>query len=380
MDNYKVPYTTIKEINPHGNADKLEIAMIYGFQVIVKKDQFRPNDKIFYIPIDSILPADLETSIFPEDSKVKLSKSRVRQIKLRGRISQGMVLSEYDIKQLLRIRGLNADIEFKLEEDYSALLNISKYEPPQAEFHGTSQPKAKDKNGKNPFFHKYNGVTNIKWAPDLFKNQEVIIQCKIHGSHVRFGKPPFVANTLLKKIKKFFGLTPKYEFVYGSNNVELTNKIRKNSYYGEDVYAKVLQKYSAKEKIKDGEFVHSEIYGSGIQKNYTYGCKEGEHKLVIFDVRIMQEDGTQKWLDPEESEAYAKERGFDFVPVLYTGVYNEQLSYELTKGSSVLCPEQKIREGIVIKKRIGYDNEQNKMALKWISEDYLSDDTNTDFH
>jgi RNA ligase (TIGR02306 family) len=380
MSEFKVPYTVIKEINPHDNANALEIATIYGFQVIVKKDQFRSNDKIFYIPIDSILPMDLETFIFPEGSKVKLTKSRVRQIKLRGRVSQGMVLSEYDIKQLLKIRGLKTDIEFKLEEDYSALLNILKYDPPQAEFHGASQPKMRDKKGENPFFRKYNGITNIQWAPDLFKNQEVIAQCKIHGSHIRFGKPLFVANTLLKKIMKFFRLTPKYEFVYGSNNVELTNKMRKNSYYGEDIYAKVLQKYSAKEKIKDGEFVHAEIYGFGIQKNYTYGCKEGEHKLVIFDVRIMQEDETQKWLDPEESESYAKERGFDFVPVLYRGIYNEQLIYELTKGPSILCPEQKVREGVVIKKRIGYDNEQSKMALKWISEDYLSDKNNTDFH
>jgi hypothetical protein len=37
MSEYKVPYTQVLEINPHDNADRLEVATVYGFQVVVIK-------------------------------------------------------------------------------------------------------------------------------------------------------------------------------------------------------------------------------------------------------------------------------------------------------------------------------------------------------
>src|ERR1035437_9805367 len=77
---YKVPYTTILDIQPHTNAERLELATVYGFQVIVSKGRYKVGDMAIYIPIDSILPVELEEKIFPKDSKVKLHHHRVRQI------------------------------------------------------------------------------------------------------------------------------------------------------------------------------------------------------------------------------------------------------------------------------------------------------------
>ena len=239
-----------------------------------------------------------------------------------------------------------------------------------------SKPRKVDGDSR---FRKYNGIDNLRWFPDLFKNQEVIAQCKIHGANARASKFPFLADTLFKKLLKFLRLAPKTVNLYGSNNVQISGKLMRNSYYQSDVWGQAMKKYDVFNKMKENESLFFELYGDSIQKNYSYGCKSGEHKLILFDVRILLPDGTQKWLDPEECEAYAKERGFDFVPVLYRGIYNDQLAYELSKGPSVLCPEQKVREGIVIKKRFGYDNEQNKTALKLLNEDYLADKNNSDF-
>ena len=74
---YKVPLTEIVAIEPHPNADRLEIATVYGFQVIVKKDAHKVGDRMIYVPIDSILPQNIEDYLFPEDSKVKLTKSNL---------------------------------------------------------------------------------------------------------------------------------------------------------------------------------------------------------------------------------------------------------------------------------------------------------------
>jgi RNA ligase (TIGR02306 family) len=65
-NDYKVPLTTILAINPHNNAERLEVATVYGFQVIVSKGTYRVGDLALYIPIDSILPERLEANLFPQ--------------------------------------------------------------------------------------------------------------------------------------------------------------------------------------------------------------------------------------------------------------------------------------------------------------------------
>ena len=53
---FKVPFTTILKVENHPNADRLEIAFVYGFQVIVQKGKYSAGNRVVYIPIDSILP------------------------------------------------------------------------------------------------------------------------------------------------------------------------------------------------------------------------------------------------------------------------------------------------------------------------------------
>jgi hypothetical protein len=175
-------------------------------------------------------------------------------------------------------------------------------------------------------------------------------------------------------------LVPKFEWVYGSNNVELTNKLTYSGFYGEDVYGKVLSKYDAMNKVKDGEFIHAEIYGAGIQEGYTYGRDAEDLGLIIFDVRTMNADGTQKWLNPEEAEAFAYDRGFPFVPVIYKGMFSEEVLKKETSGHSHLWVFEAVREGVVVKSRFRYDIDQNKQALKSINPLYLDNPENTDFH
>lgn len=371
---YKVPYTKILEINPHTNAERLELATVYGFQVIVQKGKFKVGDKIIYIPIDSILAPNLEALLFPADAKVKLNKSRVRQIKLRGLASQGMIISPNEIRSLV-----NPDY-FQDEQDVRTILGVTKYEPPVKEVRGPNNAPKGRKKQANPNFHKYNGLGNIKWFPNMFKDGDhVIIQEKLHGTNARAGKLPFVANTLWKRLKKLFGYAPAYENLYGSNNVDISSARSYSGWYGEDVYGKVLKELDVFGKIRDGETVFGEIVGPGIQKGYTYGLKE--HRFVIFDVKMYDVDGNQYWMAPEDVEWYAKTRGFDFVPVLYNGPYNKEMAYALTRGKSEYNDKsEKVREGIVIKAARKYSVEGNKQALKWVSEDYLADETNTDEH
>lgn len=370
---YKVPYTSIVDVQPHGNADRLEVATVYGFQVIVSKGRYKVGDKTVYIPIDSILPEKLEKKLFPEDSKIKLNNSRVRQIKIRGLASQGMLINPDEISDLVNHSYL------KDEQDLKLILDVKKYEPPVKTIRLQGPPGQRSKKTDNPLFHKYNGLDNIKWFPNKFTEQtDVVVQEKLHGTNSRASIMPYAATTLKKKIMKFLRLAPTNENCYGSNNVEISAKSTYKGFYGEDVYGTVFNKLDVFKKIKLGESVFGEIIGPGIQKGYSYGLKEPT--FILFDVKVLQADGTQKWLNPDEAKSFAIERGFQFVPIVYQGPFNKELVYTLSRGPSVFDPNEKVREGVVIKAAHDYSVAGNKQALKWVSEDYLADASNTDEH
>lgn len=387
MSDYKVPYTKILDIQPHFNAERLEVATIYGFQVITQKGKYKVGDGVVYVPIDSILPQTLEDCLFPADSKIRLNNHRVRQIRIRGLASQGMIVDP----------ALFGWTSYVQDEDLSHELGITKYEPPvtgsvQVQGGKRNRSKAAD----HPLFHKYNGLDNIKWFPDLFKQGEwVVVQEKLHGTNARASILPYVANTAWKRLLKWCRLSPQYEKHYGSNNVQISGKVQGiaahllrlfgvtvgtyTGYYGEDTYGACFRKLDVFSKLRPGEIVYGEIIGPGIQANYTYSLKE--HKFYLFDVKIHNLDGTHRYLSPVEVRDYAKERGFDLVPIIYKGEFDKQKAYELTKGPSILDPGTKVREGIVIKAVENYSDERgNKRALKWVSEEYLDDKSNSDEH
>jgi len=106
----------ISEIVPIEGADRIELAKVLGWQVVVKKGQFKPNDLCVYIEIDSIVP-DKPCFEFMRDRKF-----HVKTIKLRGVLSQGLIMPLADV-------GLTGT--YKEGENVTNILGIKKYEPPE---------------------------------------------------------------------------------------------------------------------------------------------------------------------------------------------------------------------------------------------------------
>lgn len=383
MSTFKCPLTTVLEILPHPNADRLQIAKVYDWHVVVQKDKYKVGDVLLYIPIDSVIPLWLEEKLFPPGlSKVKLTKSRIRQIRIRQFASQGLLVAQEDIAEGVATwaeANKKKKVDLAIEQDLSAILGVTKYEP---EIHDNT-PKAaipRNKPKENPLFHKYNGIENFKWYPELFhEGENVVVQEKLHGTNARYGLLPNVPNTFWKKLKLLFGMLPKYEFTYGSNNVQLQSK-KYTGWYEENLYSRMAFECGVEEKLQPGETVYGEIIGPGIQKNYHYGIVEGDYRLVIFDVKKYNGEKFY-FLNPVEVKAFCEERGFTHVPILYQGSFNKDAVKALSTGDSVYAPSQKVREGCVVK-AVDNINESilSKKMLKIISEDYLSDMSNTDNH
>ena len=385
MSEFKAAYTKVVAINPHPNPEvhSLAVATIYGFQVIIRKDSLNVGDLVLFAPVDSIIPTVLEIMLFPPDSKIKLNNSRVRQIRIQKFPSQGMILNMKDIQAYLTCLGYK-NFMFEEEKDYAQLLGITKYEPEAPKVFLGTKITSKRRLAEHPMMHSYNGVDNGKWFPNRFKEDidEVVIQNKFHGTNARFGHFKTIKRGIIDNIKSFFGLLPNTHFRYGSNNVDITGKSGKyDGYYEIDLYGRAFEKCKAKDKVKLNELIFGEIIGEGIQKGYHYGHKDPV--FILFDVKVFNDDGTFKWLNPEEVEEYAKERGFDMVTILYKGVYKKSVVDLLTVGSDPYYPQHKIKEGIVIKSRYNYTNTEyssSKNVLKSINPDYLADYTNTDNH
>lgn len=75
----------IKDLRPIEGADAIEVATVRGWQVVVKKGEFSIGDLCVYCEIDSVLPPR------PEFAFLEKVKYRIRTIRLRGCISQGII-------------------------------------------------------------------------------------------------------------------------------------------------------------------------------------------------------------------------------------------------------------------------------------------------
>ena len=77
----------IRDITSIPNADKIELAHVLGWQVVVQKDQINVGDLVVYIEIDSVVDVSR-----PEFAFLKDRGRRIKTIKLRGEVSQGLII------------------------------------------------------------------------------------------------------------------------------------------------------------------------------------------------------------------------------------------------------------------------------------------------
>lgn len=386
MSSFAVTVTKIKAIEEHTNATALEIAKVYDWSVVVRKGEHKVGDLVVYVPVDSILPKDIEEAIFPPDSKIKLRNSRIRSIKLRGAISQGMIIDPNDVNI--------PHAQFVEECDVSEYLGITKYEPPVNEIPFYMRVASKKKG--NPEFKKYTDIENFKYYDRLFQDYEpVYVSEKLHGTSFRAGWFPMKADTIWKRIKDYFGFLPKWEFCWGSRTVQIQVKGTHAGFHDEeqgvnfdDVYTKMVTQYDLRNKIPIGYAIYGEIVGDGIQKGYTYDCGPGEHKLYLYDVmNITTGYYLDYYKDGYEGQEITEDMfpvmcyamGLERVPELYVGPFNPIIINKLRTGPSTF-KSQSVTEGIVIKPMVEKVCSIGRKVLKYINDDYYLQKDGSDFH
>jgi RNA ligase (TIGR02306 family) len=286
MAELKVEVVTIGEVKYHENADRLDVVKVFGYDVVTGRDEYLPGNCAVYFPVDSILPKELEDYIFA-GTKMKLSKGRVRAAKIRGWVSQGLVV---DIKRIKCF--LHDDMDhrpyWKVGTDLTEALGVTKHDPEKnkpAQLRG----EQKKKRDTNPNFKKYYQIQHLRKYDTAFKpGDDVFLTEKIHGTNFRCGWVPRYVTHWCDKLRmklyewggvgsKLFGLSP-YVFVYGSHNVELKEDGKDN------VYRQCTIANEMWGACRLGEIWYGEIYGPGIQSGYGYGQEPGQFEVRFFDI------------------------------------------------------------------------------------------------
>lgn len=347
---------TIASTRPIQGADRIEVAQVDGWECVVKKGEFEVGQQIVYVEVDSVMPER------PEFEFLRDRKFRVRTIKLRGQVSQGLVLP-LDI--------LPAG-NYKLGDDVTELLGVTKYDP-QAQQEAlllTKQPKT----STNPVV-KF--LMRFKWYRRLFmkpkrkggfpdwivKTDETRIQNLTTLFDIERKRGTLFSVTekvdgqsatyFLQKISR-----RKYEFGVCSRNIRLGTPDNSS-------YWTIARKYDIENVLKKliGEYqtivLQGEICGDGIQGN-----KYHISGYDFFAFNLIYPD--HKCTTAEIKETLAP-FGIKSVPIVEEGKALPETIAELvecSKGKSVVRKEQK-REGVVMR------NVQNNISFKVINPDFL---------
>ena len=360
----------INQIKAIEGADNIEQAVIGGWNCIVKKGAHQAGQLVIVATTDAVIPSEIADNIGVTNYLRK--GNRVRTVKLRGVYSECLIISLNLLPQMKKFYAKGIGYYCEEGQDVMEHLGITKYEPPVKQIQLASGRKIKWRDNQN--FHIYYKFPNLKNVAGMFTEEdEVQITRKIHGTNARYGIVKKSKLGFWDKVKKFFRIADEwidYEYVYGSHNCEKGSDSQ--GFYSTDVWRTVAEEYKIKERlwtmvkmygakyIGEGVIVYGEIYGAGIQKNYTYGLEEIQ--FVGFDVKV---NGEYQPVDSAYSSIVLM-LGLPHVETLYVGAWNQEIQDSFVFNNFIEGTKVP-HEGIVIKHISG---ERNKVA-KVINPDYL---------
>lgn len=350
----------IKEIKEHKNADALELAIVDGWQCIVKKGEFKPGDYGVYFEIDSFLPLGTFFDFLSKNGIRKLNNKegiRLKTIRLRGELSQGLILPLSAFNNLFD--------NFENGTDVTDILNVDKYEQP------VPASLAGEVNGNFPSFIQKTDQERIQNLFDdyseLHKDLCFEATMKLDGTSMTcfaVDTMKFKTKNMTKRIFNDENLD-LYEFGVCSRNFELKEK-EDNTYWkvaNKDIKEKLL---SFVEKTGKSIAVQGELMGPGIQGNRE---KLNDFIFYVFDIWDID---NQKYFTSEERKEIINVLGFNTVPLLFKNlkVFQEfKTIKEILKFADGKSIVNEIREGIVFKSTTYVNG--NTISFKAISNLFL---------
>lgn len=333
MSSFAVTLEAVESLSPHPNADRLEIAKLEnkGYTLIVPKDKYKVGDFVFLFPVDSIIPDNVLEKI---GLLGKLPGNRVRTVKIRGLISQGVIASPTEL-------GEHPTLEWLANTNFTEHFGVTRYVEPTP-VDNTLSPL--------PYWVKPYDIESLQkhqYLWDLLRTEKVTITEKLEGSN--------------------WGIT------YDGNS----HTVFQRNYAVQDTHvwaqtAKELDFYDIVKEIYEevGETVtlRGEIVGPKVQGNYY---ELDTRKVFLFDMEV---NGNP--LDTTSFFSFVHQYELPCVPVLLDNLTmpfptpEDLIAY--TDNNMSKLNSSKLAEGIVVKLRDGgWDERVGRVILKIRSPRYL---------
>ncbi|MGW8178502.1 MAG: RNA ligase (ATP) [bacterium] len=323
-----VTIQVIKNLEPIPGADVIEKARVMGWDVVVKKGEFKVGGKCCFAEVDSVLPDGQSWAEF-----MRPRKFRVKTVKLRGTLSQGLALP---MSILPKSEG-----HYKIGEDVTEVLGIKKYEIPE---HNGGAKMGKSA-GNFPHY--------------VPKTDEIRIQSALRCLDELRGQPYYI--TL--KCDGTSGTFVKFE---GEFLACSRNWAKKED--DENVYWAMAHKYDLMNKIPEGFAVQGEIIGPGIQANRLMLPEVDMRIFTVYDINARRR------VEYEYLVKFCEAIGVPMVPVLEEGeAFDYNLEQLLEKARGKYEGTKNHREGIVIRPKVNIYSQklQGPLSVKCINNDYL---------
>lgn len=401
---YSAYITTLKQIRKHTNADRLNVATVFGNNVIVDLS-YEVGQRVIFFPVDGQLSEEFAV----ENNLVRIKdengnniggyldpdKRNITALKLRGEKSEGLVLPINVLEKYVDTSTLNDGDQITVLSGHEI---CKKYIPRTNQTRSSSSQKI-HKKGKvakekvsYPLFIEHSDTSQLAFAQRAFRPGDTCyITLKMHGTSAR------TANTIevVKRrrhfiLKKVFKLGDKevknFRCVSGTRRTTLRNY--DGGYYGSNAFR---QKYHDffKDKLPKGMEVYYEIVGwdreghtiMGVCSNskvkdksfikqygketvFSYGCEPGSNDCFVYRMTMMNEDGFMVEIPWEQVQIEAEKMGAKCVPTFEKFIYTtwEDLMERVEKYYDGADPVglTHIREGVVVR----IDNREKFTAYK----------------
>lgn len=328
----------IDNIEPIPDADAIEVATIGGWKVVIQKDEYTVGDLAVYCEIDCWIPHTLA----PFLSKGKEPREyngvpgeRLRTIRLRGQLSQGLILP------LKHLTDYGADLVEG--DDVSDVLGIQKWERPiPVQLRGQMKGSFPSHTPRSDQERCQNLVKEFQeWdSRDLSLNLDFEVTEKLDGSSMTV-------------------------YSYGdevgvcSRNIDL-KQTDDNAFWNCAIKNQLTEKVRGKNISIQGEMI-----GEGIQGN-PYKLKGVE--FYCYDIWDIDK---QQYFSPVERVKFCKEHAIKHVPIVtYENYYSFNMGIDTllmsAEGYSKLNANV-IREGLVFK----LNSSTERISFKCISNTFL---------
>lgn len=349
----------ITELRKHTNADRLQIATIFGNSVIVSLDT-HIGDMGIYFPTDLQLSEefckinDLARRKDEHGNQaggyLDPNKRNIRTMKLRGEVSDGLYLPITCLAEFTKVSDLSIGDTIDTVNGHEI---CRKYIPhTNTVRHTGAAPGKKAKANFAPTFYEHVDTAQLAYNLNAFKAGDIVqLTLKMHGTSGRTGYLPLIHHkqSLFDKIFHRVGKEYKeYGYVTGTRRVVL-DATHTGGYYDDNSFREEMAK-KFEGKLHKGEVCYYEIvsyqgpngapimasgkvppeyraqYGDVME--FSYGCKaENGYNdeipccdVYVYRMTMVNEDGNMVEYSPAEIRYRCEQIGVKYVPEFETFV------------------------------------------------------------